>query len=104
SNQWGPHRPASQPQPHIINSGSQSWQQWTSTMAAGNLESQDRYSASALMQLGGRDLSVPDTPAPLADLTGGPGGGVMGGGEVHPTGGIAWPLNIFDIGPSGNGA
>jgi hypothetical protein len=108
-NQWGPHRPASQPQPHTVNSGSQSWQQWTSTMAAGNLEPQDRYSASALMQLGGRDLSVPNTPAPLADMTGGPVSSVMGGGEgsignVHPSGGIAWPLNIFDIGPGGSGS
>ncbi len=107
TNQWASHRPASQPQIH--NSGSQSWQLWTSTMAAGNLEPQDRYSASALMQLGGRDLSGPDTAAPLADMAGGPGSGVMGGGDgaiggVHPSGGIAWPLNIFDIGPGVNGA
>jgi hypothetical protein len=106
SSQWGSHRPVSQPQTH--NSGSQSWQQWTSTMAAGNLEPQDRYSASALMQLGGRDLNLPDTAAPLADMTGGPGSGVMGGGEgsmsgVHPSSGIAWPLNIFDIGTAGSG-
>lgn len=78
-------------------------------MAAGNLEPQDRYSASALMQLGGRDLSVSDTAAPLADMTGASGSGVMGGSEssiggVHPSGGIAWPLNIFDIGPGGSGS
>jgi hypothetical protein len=108
TNQWSSHRPASQPQPQPHNSGSQSWQQWTSTMAAGNLEPQDRYSASALMQLGGRDLSVSDTAAPLADMASGSGSNIMGGGEgaigsVHPSGGIAWPLNIFDIGPGGNG-
>lgn len=78
-------------------------------MAAGNLEPQDRYSASALMQLGGRDLSVPDavgTTTPLADI--GSGSTVMAQdsssmGSVHPSGGIAWPLNIFDIGPGGGG-
>jgi hypothetical protein len=78
-------------------------------MAAGNLEPQDRYSASALMQLGGRDLGVPDSAAPLADMAAGHGSSVMGGGEssvgsVHPSSGIAWPLNIFDIGNSGSGA
>lgn len=77
-------------------------------MAAGNLEPQDRYSASALMQLGGRDLSVPDTAGPLADMTSGSGSGVMGGGEgsigsAHPSSGIAWPLNIFDMGSGGSG-
>jgi hypothetical protein len=104
STNWGT-RPVSQPQ-----HGSQSWQQWTSTMAAGNLEPQDRYSASALMQLGGRDLSVPDavgTSAPMADMGGpntvmGQDSGSIGG--VHPSGGIAWPLNIFDIGQGGGGS
>jgi hypothetical protein len=103
SNNWGA-RPASQPQ-----HGSQSWQLWTSTMAAGNLEPQDRYSASALMQLGGRELSVPDavgTSAPMADM--GSSNTVMGQdsnsmGAVHPSGGVAWPLNIFDIAPGGGG-
>jgi hypothetical protein len=99
-----------------FNSGSQqSWQQWTHTMAAGNLEPQDRYSASALMQLGGRDLGLTDggSAAPLADmgssqagvgvlagdgngLGGGIGNGGLGNG-VHANPGIAWPLNIFDI-------
>lgn len=40
----------------ISASGAQSWQQWTNTVA-GQLEPQDCYSASALMQLGGRDLA-----------------------------------------------
>jgi len=61
------------------------------------------------MQLGGRDLSVSDTTAPLADMTSGPSSSVISGGEgaiggVHPSSGIAWPLNIFDIGSGGNGA
>jgi len=78
-------------------------------MAAGNLEPQDRYSASALMQLGGRDLGVQDSAAPLADMTGSHGSSVMSGGEssmgsVHPSSGVAWPLNIFDIGPGGSGS
>ncbi len=94
-------------------SGSHSWQQWTSAMA-GNLEPQDRYSATALMQLGGRDLNVADgvsTSAPLADMTGAQAtvlGSDAGGlnvpsmGSGVPTG--AWPLNIFDIGQGGSAA
>ncbi|KAI9742897.1 MAG: hypothetical protein M1818_003626 [Claussenomyces sp. TS43310] len=89
------------------NPGSQSWQQWTSTMA-GNLEPQDRYSASALMQLGGRDLTVGDntgSSAPIADMAGAQmvSMGVTStpaGGETMNTGGVTWPLNIFDLGQS----
>lgn len=82
---------------------------------AGNLEPQDRYSASALMQLGGRDLSaVTDaTSAPsIGDMTsvsaGGAGisahadSGNMGGPTIGNAG-IAWPLNIFDMSQAGNG-
>ncbi|KAI9672337.1 MAG: hypothetical protein M1817_003359 [Caeruleum heppii] len=39
------------------NPGSQSWRQWTGTMT-NHLEPQDCYSASALMQLGGRALNA----------------------------------------------
>lgn len=106
-------RPSSQ----SINSGSQSWQAWTSTMA-GNLEPQDRYSASALMQLGGRDLSVVtdavSSAAPMADMTGVSASGAVisqghvdtgnMGGATMGNAGMTWPLNIFDIGQAGNGS
>ncbi|OBT65035.1 hypothetical protein VE03_05256 [Pseudogymnoascus sp. 23342-1-I1] len=94
-------------------SGSQSWQLWTSTMA-GNLEPQDCYSASALMQLGGREMGGGSGDggggAEMAQM----GGGVMGGQQQQQQGGVmgdggsgtggAWPLNIFDIGNGGGGA
>ncbi|OBT72162.1 hypothetical protein VF21_08764 [Pseudogymnoascus sp. 05NY08] len=98
-------------------SGSQSWQLWTSTMA-GNLEPQDCYSASALMQLGGREMGGGGSGdgggggggAEMAHM----GGGVMGGAQQQQGGmmgdsggattGGAWPLNIFDIGSGGGGA
>jgi hypothetical protein len=105
ANTWP--RPVSQSQ-HIINSGSQAWQQWTSAMAGGNLEPQDRYSATALMQLGGRDLTVPDavsTTAPMADMTGAQ-AAVMGqdaASLTHANTGITWPLNIFDMGHGATG-
>ena len=94
-------------------SGSQSWQLWTSTMA-GNLEPQDCYSASALMQLGGREMGGGSGDggggggAEMAQM----GGGVMGGGQQQQSGmmgdastgtGGAWPLNVFDIGSGGGG-
>ncbi|KAI9850023.1 MAG: hypothetical protein M1838_006196 [Thelocarpon superellum] len=44
------------------NPDSQSWRQWTGAMA-GNLEPQDCYSASALMQLGGRDATTSSSAA-----------------------------------------
>ncbi|KZF24441.1 hypothetical protein L228DRAFT_245371 [Xylona heveae TC161] len=82
--------------------GSQSWRQWTGTMA-NNLEPQEYLnSASALMQLGGRDVGQAEggpNPAPVADMTGN-----MGGGDVNANGGMGagagqpWPLMIFDIG------
>lgn len=72
---------------------------------AGSLEPQDAYSASALMQLGGRDLNVADvSSAPMADMTGAQAslmaadGSNMGGGSMVPS----WPLNIFDIGQPGS--
>lgn len=99
-------------------SGSQSWQLWTSTMA-GNLEPQDCYSASALMQLGGREMGGGSGDggggggAEMAQMGGGVMGGVMGGVQQQQGGvmgdsgsgtGGAWPLNIFDIGSGGGGA
>lgn len=91
--------------PH--NPASQAWQQWTSTMA-GNLEPQDCYSASALMQLGGRDLGNNEngnqpgssiTDMAVSQPTVMPDHGhvsVSNGGNV----GATWPLNIFDMGHS----
>lgn len=92
-------------------SGSQSWQLWTSTMA-GNLEPQDCYSASALMQLGGREMGGGSGDGGGGAEMSQMGGGVMGGqqqqGGVMGDGGSgtggAWPLNIFDIGSGGGGA
>lgn len=93
-------------------SGSQSWQLWTSTMA-GNLEPQDCYSASALMQLGGREMAGSTTDggggSEMAQMGGGVGvsGQQQQGGMMGDTGtatGGAWPLNIFDIGSGGGGS
>lgn len=79
--------------------GSQSWRQWTGTVA-GHLEPQEYLnSASALMQLGGRDQN--SAGAPVADMTGGnlnnTDTGAMSGGSAQP-----WPLMIFDIGQGGS--
>lgn len=100
SNTW--HR-----SPNATNSNQASWQQWTNTLA-GNLEPQDCFSASALVQLGGRVL---------AESNGSTGqGSGMGDMNSHTPGVVnvehavshlgaqangmapAWPLNIFDIG------
>jgi len=101
--------------PQQAHSGSLAWQQWTNTMA-GSLEPQDCYSASALMQLGGRELSNGQTgPAgeSSAALTSIAINGRMNGigidqtqeGVAHlggqVTNGMTWPLNIFDIGTAG---
>lgn len=75
---------------------------------AGNLEPQDCYSASALMQLGGRDLTATDVGAEMTQLAGAQtglmqaGSGEMGGAAAGGAG--AWPLNIFDIGTGGSGS
>jgi len=79
--------------------GSQSWRQWTGTIA-GSVEPQEYLnSASALMQLGGRDQSAGG--APVADMTGGGMSNAdangMSGGSGQP-----WPLMIFDIGQGGS--
>jgi hypothetical protein len=89
-----------------INSASHAWHQWTTTMAGntGHLEPQDCYSASALMQLGGREMgngSV-DNQQGSANIV----GLNVGTGAEHnhlggpDTGGIGveWPLNIFGMG------
>ncbi|KAI9830514.1 MAG: hypothetical protein M1819_005472 [Sarea resinae] len=82
--------------------GSQSWRQWTGTMA-GNLEPQEYLnSASALMQLGGRDLNQSEASqggAPVADMTGSiTGENVSGGSAMSGAPGQPWPLMIFDMG------
>lgn len=79
--------------------GSQSWRQWTGAVA-GTLEPQEYLnSASALMQLGGRDQNAGG--APVADMTGGgmsnADASAMSGGSGQP-----WPLMIFDIGQGGS--
>jgi len=92
-----------------MSSGSQAWQQWTSTMA-GNLEPQDCYSASALMQLGGRDLADGSSGGSGQTLNTQVGVGV--GQLEHNVGhlgasggmGVTWPLNIFDIGQGQTGS
>lgn len=95
------------PQTHSAGSASrsQAWQQWTATMA-GNLEPQDCYSASALMQLGGRDggqsndISTTQTNVLGGDLSNGNLTGVMNshiGSQTTSALGVTWPLNIFDI-------
>ncbi|KAI9814705.1 MAG: hypothetical protein M1832_005704 [Thelocarpon impressellum] len=98
------------------NPGSQSWRQWTGTMA-GNLEPQDRYSASALMQLGGRgDLASgvaveggeasegagsqhQHQQAPVVEMSGPRGEAAQQQQQQQP-----WPLMVFDIGHGAGGA
>jgi len=80
----------------------------------GTLEPQDCYSASALMQLGGRgDLgnglngngdggqqTNVNGGVPMTDMNGvgvGVNVGLKGNGNEHLSG-VTWPLNIFDIG------
>ncbi len=105
--------------PHLANSGSLAWQQWTSTMTS-TLEPQDCYSASALMQRGGRDLydgqQGPNSQASAAlsqmaangqnvasmDQTVGHIGAHLGN-QVPASIGQSWPLNIFDIGQGQTG-
>ncbi|PQE31486.1 hypothetical protein CJF32_00008079 [Rutstroemia sp. NJR-2017a WRK4] len=95
-NTW--HRSSAQTNP-----ASQAWQQWTSEMAR-NLEPQDCYSASALMQLGGRNVSNGESSQPnpaMNDMSNG-----VAAEQPHLGGPIAgmgatWPLNIFDIGQGG---
>lgn len=84
-----------------IDSTSQAWQQWTSTMA-GNLEPQDCYSANALMQLGGRDLVEGSSggAGQQVDAQAGVGVGQLDHSHMAASVGMGgtWPLNIFDIG------
>lgn len=102
----------------MSNHGSQSWQQWTSTVA-NNLEPQDCYSASALMQLGGRDIDNGPTQvgaahgavttAPMSTITEAHAAAMavahMHSQDAHAhtlaaaAHGITWPLNVFDIPP-----
>jgi len=88
-------------------SGTQaSWQQWTNTLA-GNLEPQDCFSASALVQLGGRGIAESNGSAGqgsnMGEMNHQVGVNMEHGSTqlgAHVTGGMgtAWPLNIFDIG------
>ncbi|KAH0543578.1 hypothetical protein FGG08_002139 [Glutinoglossum americanum] len=73
--------------------GSQSWRQWTGQMAV-NLEPVEHYSASALMQLGGREQAANETNSHApSDI-----GGVT---SVDTASAQPWPLMIFDIGQNG---
>ncbi|KAH0562847.1 hypothetical protein GP486_002534 [Trichoglossum hirsutum] len=76
---------------HSGHSASLSWRQWTGQMAV-NLEPVEHYSASALMQLGGREQAAGETNthAP-SDI-----GVTNVGASAQP-----WPLMIFDIGQNG---
>lgn len=101
----------------VPQSTSQAWQQWTSTMT-GHLEPQDCYSASALMQLGGRDLNQTHSEPPAVNpaVQEMPGVASMGqesnglnvasglGNNMNGGVGVAWPLNVFDIGQQGSGS
>lgn len=89
-----------------MNSGSQAWQQWTTTMTGNTsqLEPQDCYSASALMQLGGREMGNgtadnSQSTAGMVDLNVGVGTEHNHlGGQVNGAMGVEWPLNIFSMG------
>jgi hypothetical protein len=89
-----------------MNSGSQAWHQWTTTMSGntGQLEPQDCYSANALMQLGGREISngAADNPQATTGMVGmSVGAGTEHGhlgGPVNGGMGVEWPLNIFGMG------
>ena len=65
-----------------------------------NLDSQDCYSANALMQLGGRDLGNGDgaqTNVSIAELTAN--AGVLDHSQLGQPGSgvpVQWPMNIFD--------
>ena len=93
-NNW---RSNSQP----VYSGSSAWQQWTTTMTGNlglNIDSQDCYSANALMQLGGRDIANGDgtqVNVSIAGLT-----TAVTGLDQSQLGqsanGMQWPLNMFD--------
>lgn len=89
------------------NPGSQSWRQWTGTMAGGNLDTQESYSVSALMQLGGRDLTTAADAgtgghAPVADMGAGTTTSVRGSiGSADVARQQPWPLTIFDSGQGG---
>lgn len=83
----------------------QAWQHWTSTIT-GNLEPQECYSASALMQLGGRDMNNGDATqlnTSMGEVQNGVVGGQghLGGQVSGAIPGAIWPLNIFDIGANG---
>jgi hypothetical protein len=75
------------------NNASSSWQQYTSAMV-GNLEMQDCYSATALIQMQG-SREIGDTPQAAIAVTTEMGGGHLVAGQVSGMEG-QWPL-IFDV-------
>ncbi|KAI4132088.1 MAG: hypothetical protein LQ347_002709 [Umbilicaria vellea] len=91
--------------PAYASGGSHQWRQWAGTMAGIQVEPQEYLnSASALMQLGGRnDQNAGANGAPVADMTGAQlaaaaaDANAMSGGAGQP-----WPLMIFDIGQGGS--
>lgn len=91
--------------PAYASGGSHQWRQWAGTMAGNQVEPQEYLnSASALMQLGGRnDQNAGANGAPVADMTGAQlaaaaaDANAMSGGAGQP-----WPLMIFDIGQGGS--
>ncbi len=97
--------------PPPTNSGPNPWQQWAHTIA-GNLEPEDSYSASALIQLGrdGPANGLPSASASMSPTGLSTQGGLMEHAVVHNgghlpgqgNGGVpmTWPLNIFDINQS----
>ena len=74
-------------------------------MAGNQVEPQEYLnSASALMQLGGRnDQSTGATGAPVADMTGAQlAAAAADANALSGGGGQPWPLMIFDIGQGGS--
>lgn len=69
---------------------------------AGNLEPQDCYSATALMQLGGRDLSdVSGGNVNTVAVNGQPDVGQLDSSQLGAVG-MQWPI-LFDMGQGGAG-
>lgn len=111
---------SSRPQSSPMHSGSQAWQQWTTTVA-GNIEHRGNYSNPAMLQMGGQsggvqtsrrlsgmatnqvNTSMVDLRSSQANVdvnahAGNMGVGHMSGQDASGMN-ISWPLNIFDVGP-----
>ncbi|TAQ91549.1 hypothetical protein B7494_g27 [Chlorociboria aeruginascens] len=86
------------------NDPSSAWAQWTSTMSNG-IDSEDCYSAEALMQLGTRNIGNGEAPHSSASMAGMTAGHALDHTVVATHDGSLgnnWPLNIFDV-PQGQG-